>query len=200
MMKMKKYAKGGEMTDEERYGKIGAEIRRLDPEAYKNRPRSAEGNLKLLKELRAKAAQPRSTRSADEDDTVQARPVNIMRDAKARETTPAPVSAPAATAPKAPPVKEDRIAAQRANAARQAAKAEAEAEANPSLWRLMKRAVSAGSRGPDAELRYARGGGIESRGKTRGKMVKMASGGSVSSASKRADGCAMKGKTKGRFI
>jgi len=27
-----------EMTDEERYGKVGAEIRRLDPEAYKNRP------------------------------------------------------------------------------------------------------------------------------------------------------------------
>ena len=42
------------MTDEERYGKVGAEIRRLDPEAYKNRPRSMEGNLKLLKELRAK--------------------------------------------------------------------------------------------------------------------------------------------------
>lgn len=44
-----------EMTDEERYGKVGAEIRRLDPEAYKNRPRSMEGNLKLLKELEAKA-------------------------------------------------------------------------------------------------------------------------------------------------
>jgi hypothetical protein len=45
------------MTDEERYGKVGAEIRRLDPEAYKNRPRSMEGNLKLLKELRAKGKQ-----------------------------------------------------------------------------------------------------------------------------------------------
>lgn len=40
------------MTDEERYGKVGAEIRRLDPKAYANRPKSAEGNLKLLKELR----------------------------------------------------------------------------------------------------------------------------------------------------
>jgi hypothetical protein len=29
---------------------------------------------------------------------------------------------------------------------------------------------------------------------------KMAKGGSVSSASKRADGCATKGKTKGRFV
>lgn len=44
------------MTDEERYGKVGAEIRRLDPEAYKNRAdKSASANLKLLKELREKA-------------------------------------------------------------------------------------------------------------------------------------------------
>lgn len=54
-----------EMTDEERYGKVGAEIRRLDPEAYKNRPRSMEGNLKLLKELRAKGKDtPASTAPA----------------------------------------------------------------------------------------------------------------------------------------
>ena len=33
-----------------------------------------------------------------------------------------------------------------------------------------------------------------------GKVKKMAKGGSVSSASKRADGCATKGKTKGRII
>jgi len=32
------------------------------------------------------------------------------------------------------------------------------------------------------------------------KTKKMAKGGSVSSASKRADGCATKGKTKGRII
>ena len=34
----------------------------------------------------------------------------------------------------------------------------------------------------------------------KGKVKKMAKGGSVSSASKRADGCATKGKTKGRII
>lgn len=39
---------------------------------------------------------------------------------------------------------------------------------------------------------YARGGGIESHGKTKGMMVKMASGGSVSA---RADGVAQRGKT-----
>jgi hypothetical protein len=33
-----------------------------------------------------------------------------------------------------------------------------------------------------------------------GKVKKMASGGKVSSASKRADGCATKGKTKGRML
>lgn len=40
--------------------------------------------------------------------------------------------------------------------------------------------------------KYARGGGVESRGKTKGKMVKMAAGGSVS---KRADGIAKRGRT-----
>ena len=38
----------------------------------------------------------------------------------------------------------------------------------------------------------AKGGGVEMKGKTKGKMVKMAKGGSVS---KRADGIASKGKT-----
>ena len=32
------------------------------------------------------------------------------------------------------------------------------------------------------------------------KIVKKAKGGSVSSASKRADGCAVKGKTRGKFV
>ena len=43
---------------------------------------------------------------------------------------------------------------------------------------------------------YAKGGGIESRGKTKGTMVRMATGGSVSSASRRADGIAQRGKTR----
>jgi hypothetical protein len=47
------------------------------------------------------------------------------------------------------------------------------------------------------KMEYAYGGGVEHKGKTKGKMVKMAKGGSVS---KRADGCAMKGKTKGRMV
>ena len=46
---------------------------------------------------------------------------------------------------------------------------------------------------------YARGGGIESKGKTKGKIVKMAAGGMVGKASARADGCAQRGKTRGKI-
>jgi hypothetical protein len=44
--------------------------------------------------------------------------------------------------------------------------------------------------------KFAKGGGIEARGKTKGTMIRMATGGSVSSASRRADGIAQRGKTK----
>ena len=44
-------------------------------------------------------------------------------------------------------------------------------------------------------MAYSKGGGVEQRGKTKGKMVKMAKGGSVGKASKRADGIAKRGKT-----
>ena len=44
-------------------------------------------------------------------------------------------------------------------------------------------------------------GALRASGMKKGGAVKkMAKGGSVSSASKRADGCAIKGKTKGRFV
>jgi hypothetical protein len=53
----------------------------------------------------------------------------------------------------------------------------------------------------EAEMKgYAKGGGIESKGKTKGKMVKMAAGGMVGRASARADGCAQRGKTKCKQI
>ena len=45
-------------------------------------------------------------------------------------------------------------------------------------------------------MAYAKGGGVEQKGKTKGKMVKMAKGGMVGKASKRADGIAKRGKTK----
>jgi hypothetical protein len=43
-------------------------------------------------------------------------------------------------------------------------------------------------------------GGMAAGMKKGGAVKKMAKGGSTSSASKRADGCAVKGKTKGRFV
>ena len=49
-----------------------------------------------------------------------------------------------------------------------------------------------GKKGEKAEMKFAKGGGIESKGKTVGKVIRMASGGSVSS---RADGIASRGKT-----
>ena len=45
-------------------------------------------------------------------------------------------------------------------------------------------------------MKMARGGGIESRGKTKGTVIKMAGGGYVRAA----DGCATKGKTKGKMV
>ena len=57
--------------------------------------------------------------------------------------------------------------------------------------------------GASFRMGYAKGGkaGDEpTGGKKRTKAKKYAKGGSVSSASKRADGCATKGKTKGRFV
>jgi len=52
----------------------------------------------------------------------------------------------------------------------------------------------------DGKGKMAKGGGVESKGKTKGKMVKMAMGGSVGNASKRADGVAQKGKTKCKTV
>lgn len=56
---------------------------------------------------------------------------------------------------------------------------------------LMRKKAKPATPAPKPKM-YARGGGIESHGKTKGSMVRMASGGSVSS---RADGVAVKGKT-----
>jgi hypothetical protein len=47
--------------------------------------------------------------------------------------------------------------------------------------------------------KYARGGGIESRGKTKGTIVKMAAGG-LAGGHKSADGIAQRGKTKGMKV
>jgi hypothetical protein len=45
------------------------------------------------------------------------------------------------------------------------------------------------------KMGYAKGGGVESKGKTKGKTVRMAMGGAV-----RGSGCESKGKTRGKFV
>jgi hypothetical protein len=57
----------------------------------------------------------------------------------------------------------------------------------------MLKDIKASRSGPEVPGEYRKKGGAI-------KAKKMAKGGSVSSASKRADGCATKGKTKGRII
>jgi hypothetical protein len=52
----------------------------------------------------------------------------------------------------------------------------------------------------DLQDKARRSMGFKKGGKVKSKAIKMASGGKVSSASKRADGIATKGKTKGRII
>jgi len=56
------------------------------------------------------------------------------------------------------------------------------------------------AKGGNVTKKYAKGGGIESRGKTKGTEVKMASGGKCYAKGGSIDGCATKGKTKGKMI
>ncbi len=65
---------------------------------------------------------------------------------------------------------------------------------------VMKDGKKVPSFAADGKGKMAKGGGVESKGKTKGKMVKMAMGGSVGNASKRADGVAQKGKTKCKTV
>ena len=185
-------------TDEERYGKIGAQIRRLDPEAFKNRTdRSAAANLKLLRELRdKKAGAPAKVVETKTETKVEA-----PRAAAAPKTdTPARRGYTRTARPES-----ERTADYAAN--RRASFAE---RANPfsglgdlfglreqeRVMRDMGVDRAEASKRLDAFKEMEEGEGMR-RG---GKVKRYASGGSVSSASKRADGIAVKGKTRGKFI
>ena len=91
------------------------------------------------------------------------------------------------TAPMAPPMAPQAPVDPRQMAAMQAAMQAQGGAPMPPPAPGMKRGGSVG---------FAKGGGIESRGKTKGTIIRMASGGSVSSASRRADGIAQRGKTR----
>jgi hypothetical protein len=60
--------------------------------------------------------------------------------------------------------------------------------------------MSRNAKGGNVMKKYAKGGGIESRGKTKGTEVKMASGGKCYAKGGSIDGCATKGKTKGKMV
>jgi hypothetical protein len=176
------------MTDEERYGKIGAEIRRLDPEAFKNRSdKSAAGNLKLLKELREKKSQSSKTEVPAESSVTSAASIptgprsggrgskpGMARVGSGRYDDPTSSFGERVTSPfrKLTDIfgrREEEDVMRNMNVSRDEARK-----------RLDARKAATGMRG---------GGSIK---KYRG-------GGSVSSASKRADGIAQKGKTRGKI-
>jgi len=181
---------------EERYGKIGAEIRRLDPEAFKNRTdRSAAANLKLLRELREKKA---------------GAPAKVVK-----TETETKVEAPRAAA--APARAPSAVRGRGAPGTREIDKQYARNRRESYLERINPLSGLSDLFGLRKEERVMRDMGVsreearnrlanleeveEGSGMRRGgKVKKYAGGGSVSSASKRADGCATKGKTRGKFI
>ena len=188
-------------TDEERYGKIGAQIRRLDPEAFKNRAdRSAAANLKLLRELREKKAGA----PAKVVETKTETKVEAPRAAAAPKTDTPARRATAVRGRGAPGTRE--IDKQYA-ANRRASYGE---RINPlsglsDLFGLRKEERVMRDMGVSREEARNRLANLEeveegSGMRRGGKVKKYAGGGSVSSASKRADGCATKGKTRGKFI
>ena len=192
-----------EMTDEERYGKVGAAIRRLDPEAYKNRPRTLEGNLNLLKELRQRKAEGSSTKDEDKESS-SARDLRPARNPRYAANRPDRVEARnkreterylarnpqyREREPGLQAVDEELFSPGVKFAAAGAAGGAAAYGAKKLLDRFRnKRAVSKRERDLDERLAADMAGGYK-----RGGSVK-------SSASRRADGIAKKGKTRGKMV
>ena len=205
-----------EMTDEERYGKVGAEIRRLDPEAYKTRPRTLEGNLNLLKELREKSetsektAPPRkgpSTRGGNRTPTVT---VTARRgETPGQRYRGEYGETREALSSLTPEQKKEALAAGIGGAAsmlpagrliRGPASFGQSGRVGTRGATLAERERSASAASDYAERMKRAKETAEARARlSRGSVYRK--GGSVkSSASSRADGIAKKGKTKGRFI
>jgi hypothetical protein len=206
-----------EMTDEERYGKVGAEIRRLDPEAYKNRPKTMEGNLKLLKELRGRkteeaksaprgpsrryATGPGAKDKRAQEDFLSRNPQYRDREPGLQAVdeelfSPGAKLAGAGIAGGAAAYGAKKLLDRFRNKGMERAGKELAEKGVPSADELAKaralakerRAVSKRERDLDERLASDMAGGYK-----RGGAVK-------SSASKRADGIAQRGKTRGKYI
>lgn len=183
------------MSDEERYGKVGAMIRRLDPEAYKNRTdKSAEGNLKLLKELQEKAR--KSTRKMSGEEFI-------------REYEESDTPAGRTTKTETKVTMEPRRAGQGMSQLRGMMGGDEDSDESPAMRRIRMARELAKAKGPGA-----RGSAVKNMSMAERRMQMagrtMRSGGGVkaykkggavkSSASKRADGIAQRGKTRGKIV
>jgi len=206
--KMRKFAEGG-MTDEERYGKVGAEIRRLDPEAFKNRPRTLEGNLKLLKELREKGkSTPPRRMSADEfvsQYKESSAPVESKTESKdSDEATTSPRRSAGGRGAKLPEGYRPKVGSGRYNdpTTTYGERVFSPLKKLTDIFGLRKEESVMRNMGVSREEARRRLKAKEESGMRYGGSVKRMAGGGVarSSASKRADGIAKKGKTRGRMI
>jgi len=206
--KMRKFAEGG-MTDEERYGKVGAEIRRLDPEAFKNRPRTLEGNLKLLKELREKGkSTPPRRMSADEfvsQYKESSAPVESKTESKdSDEATTSPRRSAGGRGAKLPEGYRPRVGSGRYNdpTTTYGERVFSPLKKLTDIFGLRKEESVMRNMGVSREEARRRLKAKEESGMRHGGSVKRMAGGGVarSSASKRADGIAQRGKTRGKYV
>ena len=176
-----------EMTDEERYGKVGAEIRRLDPEAYKNRPKTMEGNLKLLKELRGRKTE--EAKSAPRGPSRRYATGPGAKNKRAQEDFLSRNPQYRDREPGLQAVDEELFSPGAKLAGAGIAGGAVAYGAKKLLDRFRnKRAIAKRERDLDERLASDMAGGYK-----RGGAVK-------SSASKRADGIAQRGKTRGKYI
>jgi hypothetical protein len=227
--RMSSSKKASEMSDEEKYGKVGAAIRRLDPEAFKNRTdKSAAGNLKLLKELQEKSKSPAAPKVEVEKKTetkveVPAGPRRTAggRGAKLPEGYKPKVGSGRFDDPTSSygervlsPLKkltdifgrreEERVMRNMGVSREEARKrldAKEDMEEGMRHGGKVKKMRGGGMPDLTGDGKVTRADVLKGRGvfKHGGGVKRYASGGSVSSASKRADGIAKKGKTRGKI-
>lgn len=177
-----------DMTDEERYGKVGAEIRRLDPEAYKNRPKSAEGNLALLKSLREKRTKSPGMEVSNAQDAVRNNPerktkfnaVMAARDYAGKLQNSRAEDRAAAEAKRRLPAGNIGLSdsdASNLDGMKKGGKVEPKAMMKKEIEFFKKKGAPKSmikheeKEAKGKVVKMARGGGVESKGKTRGRFV-----------------------------
>ena len=205
--RIKKMAEGG-MTDEEKYGKVGAEIRRLDPESYKNRKdRSAEANLRLLKELREKSRGTRKMSTKEFIENYEKSDTPAGRVTKTETKVEMPTSSGARSGGRGSKPGSARVGSGRYDdpTSSYGERVTAPLRAFSDIFGRRREEGVMKNMGVDRVEAARRLANLDKVRKSEGMkhggdVKKYAKGGSVSSASRRADGIAKKGKTKGRMV